>query len=414
MLVRLYHIFSKHKLVYLLLVSAFFPYIQIIPLGSDTQPNTFLCACLFVFFHGIRKLNKELSILFLLALISLILLPFSGINFGTFRSVFNYMSLFIVTFAAYYGLKEINGIPFKLYRAVVVIWLIVGLIQLLIFPDFLSFLLPRGEVSVNLESGRGVISLAPEPTHYGLICILLGLIGQINFGFTKQSKIIYCLLLFQIFIVSRSSLAILIVVSAFFIFSFLSVLRYRKYRQKAIFGLFVFVALSVIGYANLPDNFADLRIGKLLMLFLENPSMILLADASVNERFVHLYFPIRGFIHDYGIPHGYSAFDDWYKECMKIPEINALVLPYSESNNSTRIQSGWGAILFEMGFFALLLIRVLYLLIKRCYNKIGRYVVGAIIIMVFLNAFPFSTPLASLFIANMMFVKYKKSDNQSI
>ena len=66
------------------------------------------------------------------------------------------------------------------------------------------------------------------------------------------------------------------------------------------------------------------------------------------------------------------------------------------------------------GFFCTTFNKSFLFTYKKCYNKIGRYVVGAIIIMVFLNAFPFSTPLASLFIANMMFVKYKKLDNQSI
>ena len=127
-------------LIYLLIIFSILPYIQVLPLGTDSQPNALLVSmCLFPFCCS-WKMNKNLALLLLLAIISLIVLFISPLTFGSIRSLINYFSLFFITYVTYLALKRNNGIPYKLFSILVYIWFFVGTIQLLVYPSFMSFL----------------------------------------------------------------------------------------------------------------------------------------------------------------------------------------------------------------------------------------------------------------------------------
>ena len=71
--------------------------------------------------------------------------------------------------------------------------------------------------------------------------------------------------------------------------------------------------------------------------------------------------------------------------------------------------SGWGACFFELGFIGFILIWFINRLIKPLCVNYGYYFVSTILYMVFFNAFPFSTPLASMIFGNLMYLKYRKA-----
>ena len=125
----------------------------------------------------------------------------------------NYFTLFFVSYVTVYALQRIGGIPYKLFKGIIYTWFFIGTVQLLIYPDFMSFLTPRGDSSLTMESGRGIVCLAPEPTFYGLTCLIFGIIAYLNFKDKADIKIIYTLIAIQLFLYSRSSLVIFILLA---------------------------------------------------------------------------------------------------------------------------------------------------------------------------------------------------------
>ena len=128
--------------IYLLIVFSCFPYIQILPLGTDSQPNAlFISLCIFPFCSK-WKMDRNLVLLLLLAVFSVFVLGLSPLTFGSIRSLINYFSLFFIAYVTYFSLVRIGGIPYGLFKKIVYTWFLVGTVQLFIYPNFLSFLIP--------------------------------------------------------------------------------------------------------------------------------------------------------------------------------------------------------------------------------------------------------------------------------
>ena len=175
-------------LITLLILSSFFPFIQIIPIGTDSQPYALMISMIIFPFYFNRKINLSLFSLLIIAVFSIIILFISNIDFGSIRSLINYISLFIISYVTYKSLKFTNGLNYKIFKNIVYTWFTIGTIKTFIYSNFLSFLLPRGNSEDTIESGRGVVCLAPEPTFYGIICVLFIMLGYLNFKNTEGVK----------------------------------------------------------------------------------------------------------------------------------------------------------------------------------------------------------------------------------
>lgn len=373
-------------------------------MGTDSQPNALIIAlCLFPFCCK-WKMNKNLTLLLLLAIIAFILLFISPLNFGSIRSLVNYISLFVITYVTYFSLKKIRGIPYSLFKAIIWIWFLVGTIQLFINPDFMSFLIPRGNSAHTLETGRGIVCLAPEPTFYGITCLFLVLFTHLNFKNEPKVNRLYLLLGIQILLYSRSSLAIFILlvsVGLYFALNFFN----KKYFFKIIVVLILISFTIFIILNKYSDQISTYRVGKLLSLAVESPQTVLLLDASTNERFVHIFFPIYGCLENYFLPHGYEDFQYFMEKCFNTKKFSDLFTPYLLSNPIIRIMSGWGSLFYELGAFGLLLIIVFYNSISSVYQGKTRIMILAIIGMLLMNAIPFSNPIIPFYIGNLLYKK---------
>lgn len=401
----------SNVLITLLILSSFFPFIQIIPLGTDSQPYALMVSMIIFPFYFNRKINLSLFLLFVIAVFSIAVLFFSKIDFGSIRSLINYVSLFIISYVTYKCFKFTNGLNYKIFKNVVYTWFAIGTIQTFVYSNFLSFLLPRGSSEATIESGRGVVCLAPEPTFYGIVCVLFIMIGYLNFRDYKGIKKIYTLLLIQIFIYARSSLVILMIFACLLIYAFASFMAKKKNKFKIIFtvSLFLFILISVIN--NYSEQISGIRIGKILTLMLENPDKLVLIDDSINERFVHLFFPLYGFIENWGLPHGYSQYADFMATCYNNPDLNYLVTDYTLKNKIIRIMSGWGSILFELGAVGLLLLYVIIKNLKIVIEGKMRYVIILGFIGLLANAVSFATALLPFIIGNIIYLAEKKKEN---
>lgn len=397
----------KSALFFLLIIFSCFPYISILQIHTDSQPNALICGVLIFFFYIGKIRGKTPQTLMFLCIIAFILLLFSGLSFNALRSFANYLSLFFITIASYHVIRRMSGFKIEVYKAVVMIWFFVGTVQVFIAPDFLSFLLPRGDSVATTQTGRGVVCLAPEPTHYGLICILLFLLGFINWRFDKNVRFCYLLLFTQVFVYARSSLAILIVILTAVTVGLYMAFTDKRNRVKTVLIMttvsMIFVSGIYIGYQELQS----FRVGVLLKNLIDDPLSIVTLDASVNERFIHIIVSIKGFLDNFMLPHGFDNFAPYYKEFLK--QYWNYINDYTFNQESvTRIQSGWGAALYEMGIFVILIINVIFSTIASVLKGADKILVSVILFLVFFNAFPLSTPIVSLIIGNLLYLKELK------
>ena len=184
-------------IAYIFIFFCFFPYIDIIGLGTDTQPNALLLSAIILFTIKNKRLNTTIVLLWIMFFMSLILACFSNLSaFDTLKNVFNYLSPPMICFASYVLYQKMwFKIGFKLFTTVVLTYFIVAFVQYFIDPHFMTFLLNQGARGVLL-AGRGVVSLCPEPAFYGSLCLFFIVFSLISFT-RKQNLILIPLLLIQ-------------------------------------------------------------------------------------------------------------------------------------------------------------------------------------------------------------------------
>ena len=320
-----------------MLILLFFPYITLVSFGTDIQPWGIIVAtvvAIILLLHG-YKFKKVIILLLLPMAFSFLLFPLQDNQFNAIRSMSGYATIALIPLVFHYALKHYYINTINCLKFAVIVYLVVGTIQLLIDPSFMSFLLNRAEGG----GGRGVYSLSSEPTFYGLICLFLILTFS---ALETPNKLTYIyLLLFQIIVIAQSSMVILLLlISLFFYLLF-------KLQAKAL--LITFLVSSSLAYliviSDVDSRFIDL--GRQVVM---HPELILL-DGSINSRIGAIYFSVKGFFDSYGIPNGFSAFSDyWSSEIIKQD-----ILFQSAVTAPVRIMSFYGGILFELGIVGLLI-----------------------------------------------------------
>ena len=391
-------------LSYIFLFFCFFSFVQILPLGTDSQPNAMLVALLLFGIAPVYKINKQFNLLLLLFIVAIVVTVLGVWTFSAFRGLFNYFSLFFLSFISYRVLIRLNGIPYKLYRAPVYIWFVVGLIQISVYPSFLSFLFLRGNSGATLESGRGVVCLTPEPTFYGIMCLLFIMIGYLNFNHIKEQKWLYILLWIQLLIFSRSSTCVFLLAFSFFLFGLYLICVSAN--VKLIFSMLLVVTIGYFVVPIILDNFTNFRVGILLVKFWENPIDFVILDESINDRFNHVFFPLYGFVTNYGMPHGFDTFGNFMNECLNIMKFQDLFSKTAMSGGyGGRIMSAIGGALFELGIFAFLIIVVIYRAFKPLVRRNKNNVFFLILFIgLLLNAITFSNAIIPFIVGNLFFL----------
>ncbi|MNS43246.1 hypothetical protein D3C72_756420 [compost metagenome] len=147
----------------------------------------------------------------------------------------------------------------------------------------------------------------------------------------------------------------------------------------------------------------DSRFYFLISKFFENPLIFILADNSVNERFIHVFFPIVGFIYNLGVPNGYDTFNEFMKQAYSSGFYDNLFHYYRDDYD--RIMSGYGSALFELGAIGLIIPYVLYRNFRRLFINGNVYIFLYIgLNAMLLNALPFSNALVAYLFGNIIYV----------
>jgi len=369
----------------------FFPYITLYSFGSDIQPWGIMFICLFVLLLFLKNIKFNLVFVFLLlpGIYSILLLWLSIDKFSAIRSVLGYLIISLVPLAFYYILKKKYDLFVIWLKITTVIYLVVALVQIAIYNKFMLPFLNR----ISTTEIRGVTSLTPEPTFYGIVCLFLILIFLV-LNIENKSKYIY-MLLFQIVFLAQSSMTILfLIIFCFYYFIF-------KMNIKIIFLALIIISMLIFSFLFFSFDFlpSNARFIHLMRMFLEDPSNIFIVDASINDRVSAIYFSLKGFFDNYLIANGFGNYMSYLN--MELSKQN-LFWWVSLSN---RIMSFYGSILFELGFIGLLIPIIYSIIIFKAYKSKMR---DALLYMFFFNtilfsAIPLSFPFIGVYIAALLY-----------
>ena len=356
------------------------------------QPYAVIFALvLFPFFKF--KITKSQIYILALSIVAIVLFVFSGPSFNSFRSLYNYISIFFFFYITFKILKsqlfDIKLIIKKFFY----IWVIVGLLQLLINKNFLTFLLSDSRTTEN----RGVTSLAPEPTFFAIILFFfLLLFFHLNY---EKKKIFYFLIIFSILFIAKSSMGVMYL---FLIFIYL-------FLTKLNFKFFTLSFLVLISISFIVPFFADSRIYGLISMFIDNPSSLLLLDASINDRFFQIFFAFKGFLDFYLLPHGFSYWNIYL--AAEVPKYaNYVMLDYFSVDG--RIMSGYGSVFFELGFFGLLLPFIFFKhILFLLQNKIKDILLVLLILnLIMISAIPIGFTYFGFYLGILEYLVFQKKE----
>lgn len=370
-----------------------FPFLQIIPTGSYNQPYALILGILII----IQRWSSTLALLPRSDYWALVGLAITGIGFFLFQCfpysnaqelkyLLTYLTPLVMTGAIIVVLKEAPKLAGDVMTFAVVAWVGVAIIQTVVTPTFGSFLIgSHSEVAgAVVESGRGVLSLAPEPTHHGFHMLILGsallLLGRPAW--------LAALCVADAILLARSSSAVLALGLGTCLWAAQNPKRLVIASGIGLVGLSIGIGLVTVF---LPE---ESRMIALVTKFAENPSNLLLIDYSVNMR---LGGPLAGILHtiDNGLmPNGLSH-DDWVREVPFLIGKYDWLLDLS----LVGVPSGYGVIFYQLGFLALPLLAIP--LWRVCQNKVdGLYqIVVFSSLFVFLGQYYISSPGFSLIYA---------------
>lgn len=356
----------------LFIFSCLFPYITIFSTPFDTQPYPVILGIVIIFLEFLKdkdlKIPKIIGIYLLILFYALFIYLFSMNVMAGLRSLYSYISLFVVTLASYYS---ISFFKFKYLKGAVYTWFFFGTIQQFIMRNFGQIILPRLSTSFD----RGVTGLSVEPSSYGIMVMFFLLLNDLFYEHNKSDKkdflIVRILCIIQL-LYARSALTFLL----FFIyiaFTFIIKINFKK-----IITLLISSSIFLIVY-ELRDSIIISHSSRLSVLWykLQGGIMnLILHDGSIADRLLHILIPLKSLFLSYGMGYGLGNWEEYSYQI--IAKDNSLIRLLSQVNfTSGRIMSGWGSILFELGIVGILFLLV-YLFIIHKLKKNKTYLINTL------------------------------------
>ncbi len=377
-------------LYFCFLFFVFFPYIQIVPLGTDTQPYALMFGFL-LFFLFDKKFTWVEQLLAFLVFSSFIIFLVSDMTFNSIRSFIGYASLFFIAYITFRVLRtgRIDLGSFITYS--VITWFFIALIQMIFSRNFITFIVSGARTTDN----RGVTGLAPEPTFLGITFLFFMII--IFLVDMKNKKLLVSLCVIGIVFLAQSSMVVL------FLAILIGLWAITHINIKSFFGIVLIVILAPMLFMRMSDT----RLGYLFNRLIEEPESLVLVDASINDRFFHIFFSIKGFFENFLMPNG---FDFW------VPYVSSQVLAYSNYvivewfSFGGRIMSGFGAGFYELGIIFMIVPYVLFWLLYKIFSANLRLFIFhfSFIFIIMFSAITISYPLFGFYIGLLQYLLWKK------
>ena len=270
----------------------------------DSQPFPVFFALLFLsliyvndkFFFPQKEIIYSFTFIFFGCLFAII--ADKTVNIITIRAVAGYLSIFIYYLAYDHYLRYFN-FPLKFLKWSILFWILIGILQL-IDPLIVShFVASRGGL------GRGVSSLSPEPTHFGIFLFFSSWIILVykNYLLDRNNLIIYILAFSSILFLAQSSMTLLFIFIATFFYCIYLLLRKRfMHILLLLYFLSLTLILSIVFLS--PDN----RILNFIYTISTNGYLFFLNDESAQSRLFDIIFPLVGLFKNYFSPGGFTSY----------------------------------------------------------------------------------------------------------
>ena len=381
----------KELTLYFFILVPFLP--NFIP-NTYTAPYAVMISTAFVLLMKRKVLPRELFILFILFLLSLILLS-NGLNFNTLRILIGYFSIFIISFGTYFICKLNNRVNEKLIYIFFLIWFFIGLIQYFINPDFMKLFV----VHSRSTHDRGVGGLAPEPSYYASVMLFFIIISYItNYKF----KITFFLGVLSIIFASASATGVFVLIGFFLIYFFIFSLNIKTFKIFIIFGIFLFIF-----YLNF-DFFSGTRLHKIIYKFTIDPVHIFVHDESANARIWHIIGSFKGAYDNYLLPNPINNF--YQRTLFLMQDYTDYVHPYTIKTLNNKPMSGTGQMFFNLGIISLLYFYVLLELSYKYFNsKTKALFITSGLFLFMTTAIPLTFPMFGFIYGILAYKAYNES-----
>lgn len=336
---------------------------------TDLQPFYALILSLFFILILLFNLkapfnNAELTSIILLIVILIYALRLDLNLFEIFRTIITYSTLILIIFFLKFGNVQSNAIV-NFVRFASVIYLIFALLELNGMNFMESFLSDRPRVS------RGVRSLAPEPSMFGYVSILLfSILREI-----KTDKFFDLIILTISCFLAGSASALLV----------LFPLLLERFFSKGV-NLYMLTFLCVV-ILIAPVLMTDRLIALFSIGIFE-----LITDESINERVGHIFYIFTNPI--FFITGGESSWGESYFNFMN----NSLF--FFNGSQVNNVLSGFGSVIYDGGilgtFFVLL---IFYILIKSNFSVVEKISRLYVFFGIFIQSVSLANPILCLWIA---------------
>ena len=395
----------KIKFADIFLLFSLFPYVSFNITSFDTQPFTFLLGLIGLYFSQLGfHLNKIFKISLVLVLIALFISAFSviGGNYHVIRGMYNYLSIFFYLFVFSYLFRN-NLINNKLIIFANYTYLFFAFVQIY-FPQIINIIIVS-RVNNSFYMGRGLSSLTPEPSHFGIILILISMLLFINSGYDfKKNIFLYLINLLAIFSLVRNAALILILFVSFILAGLLNInylLRLKYLRNLIIlslplsFGIFYSIAYKTRIFRILDSiKFDDLQ--KTLIILINT-------DLSISERLQHLIIPFIALYKDLGMPHAFNGLEEY------AASLGTELSIFAKVTNSKIFMSFMGDYVFSLGIFGLIAAFLIFIpLIKKKY--VPNYIL-ILFVTLLTTSVPVSNPIVPAVIAGLYYKNNELNQN---
>lgn len=366
----------------------------------DSQPFPILAASVFLGVMGIRSLKiyfplilRWIAFLLTLGLISGLIRGFE-LDFTIARAVVMYMAvpIYISAYMLYF-LKF--HIPINILILTNIIWLMVGVAQLFI-PDIVGAI-----VSSRTTLDRGVTSLAPEPTFFGVYLFFVSWIYFIVTDYRPQARLLVLVAInfIAVVLLAMSSMVLVyIILSACFVFLYKSF----KFKAKHFIIISLLLALVLLAFSFVLDGYLEeTRLSRFVSFLMDNPWLFFEIDASANSRLAGIVLPLHGFFTNIFLPGGLFSYPKMTEYLVSSFYGNFFFYDYS----NPKINSWLGALLFELGIFGFIVFGIL--LVKSFEFRLIRILELTFLVVVLLTAIPIAFPFIPFIFA--IFILRKRS-----
>jgi hypothetical protein len=390
--------FPSKLLGLIFIISSFMPWVGIPEFDSQPFPVIFCVLFLLLNYQNLPKLladHKYIMVLFLIIISALLLCVINNyslsFDFLLIRGLYNYLG-FAMLITGYLLYFKIYKFPVLTLLIINLLWILVGVVQIFhpsIVSDFVAY---------RTTEGRGMPSLAPEPTFFGIFLFFISWIYLIrsDYKINLKVKLIIFVNFLSVLFLAKSSLIILYLSIVFFLYF---ILRCKiKYKLFIIF--FTGILLLLLNYIDF-DTVSS-RIAYFIKVFYSNPLLFFSSDESANQRLSNIVLPIHGLIYNYFVPGGFYSYSN---------VVNEIIPFYDEfffySYDDSKIMSWLGAMVYELGFFGIIII---YIIMIYSYNGSNRRFLEILILLILLaSAIPIAFPLVPFIFALFL---YKNSNTK--